>query len=96
MVADEVPGQFEHAADLLRYQEQGTPGYQISTLPGVLPPLTFADSSTEPGLEAVDAIAHLYRRHDGHTETQPKVRAAVERLWETLKPIREQVWVWTP
>lgn len=96
VLADEVPGQFGHAADMRRYQERGTPGYQTSTLPGILPPLAFADSSTQPGLEAADAIAYLYRRYDAYTETSPKVRAVVERLWGSLEPLREQVWVWVP
>lgn len=96
IVADTVPGQLEHAEDMLRYQLAGTPGYKSSKLTSVVPPLTFAESHRFPGLQAADAIAYIYRRLDAHTETNARVSAAVERLWMTLTPLVVEVWRWDP
>jgi len=96
VVADVVPGQVAHAEDMVRYQRTGTPGYKSSRLPAVVPPLVFEDSKLFPGLQAADAIAYIYRRLDAHAETDPRVAAAVERLWATLQPLHLEVWRWDP
>lgn len=96
IVADIVPGQVAHAEDMVRYQRIGTPGYKSSTLTAVVPPLTFEDSARFPGLQAADAIAYIYRRLDAHTETDGRVGAAVERLWDTLSGLVYEVWRWDP
>jgi len=96
VVADQVPGQSGYGADLLRYQEDGTPGYKSSRLDAVVPPLTFESSAGVTGLQAADGIAYIYRRLDAHAESNPRVAAAVQRLWSTLQPIWYEVWRWDP
>jgi hypothetical protein len=96
VVADVVPGQVAHAADMLRYQRDGTPGYKSSRLDAVVPPSAFGDSALFPGLQAADAVAYIYRRVDAHTETDPRVAAAVQRLWDTLARLRFSARRWDP
>ncbi|WP_367948754.1 DUF3800 domain-containing protein [Rathayibacter sp. VKM Ac-2857] len=96
IVADIVPGQVAHAADMIRYQRSGTPGYQSSMLAAVVPPLVFEDSARFPGLQAADAIAYIYRRFDAHVESNSQVASAVQRLWTTLDGLVFEVWRWDP
>lgn len=96
VVADEVPEQKDHAARMLWYQAVGTPGYLSSHLTSITGNLEFLDSKHSAGLQAADAAAYVYRRYDAHTETNPKVRKAVVKLWDSLAPIRTHVWRWDP
>jgi hypothetical protein len=96
IIADEIPDQEAHKTQVLSYQAVGTPGYKPNKLAYIEKPISFANSAMTPGLQVADLIAYLYRRHNGHVEKDQRARKAVEKLWETLRPIWGAVWVWTP
>lgn len=96
IVADEIPDQEAHKTKVLGYQQLGTPGYKRNMLENIESPIVFESSAETPGLQVADLIIYLYRRHDGHVETDARTKDAVEKLWATLKPIWGAVWVWLP
>ena len=96
VIADEVQDQIAHAERAESYQVVGTGGFRSSKLTTIQMPITFGESHQSPGLQAADLIVYLFRRLDGHTETNAKAARAVEELWGTLRPIWSWVRRWNP
>jgi len=96
VVADEVQDQAAHALRAAAYQLDSTGGYRPSMLASVQMPITFAQSDQVPGLQAADLLVYLYRRLDAHVETNSRARAAVEQMWDLLRPIWGSVRRWDP
>jgi hypothetical protein len=96
VVADELPDQDSHTTEVETYRQLGTIAGRPARLAHIETPITFACSATTPGLQVADLIAYLYRRYDGHVEKDPRTRAEVEKLWQTLAPVTGVARVWTP
>lgn len=96
VVADELPDQESHTTQVETYRQLGSLAGRPARLAHIDTPITFACSATTPGLQVADLIAYLYRRYDGHVEKDPRTRAEVEKLWQTLAPVTRVARVWTP
>ncbi|MDR6689057.1 hypothetical protein J2Y41_004661 [Arthrobacter sp. 1088] len=96
VVADEVPDQEQHAASMALYSLVGTPGYRTSTLPQILHPVRFDDSSLHHGLQAADFVAYLYNRRKSVVEKDDRAAATKERMWGVLRPAIERERFWVP
>lgn len=60
VVADEIGTQKQHIHQFEGYRVLGTPGYRSSTLYTIVPPITFAPSHSDNGLQIADFAAYLH------------------------------------
>ncbi|MEC3853455.1 DUF3800 domain-containing protein [Paenarthrobacter ureafaciens] len=96
VMADEEPGQNQHAAMIELFSRHGTPGYRSSRLPQILQPVRFDGSHHHAGLQAADLTAYLYNRMQAGQETHPAAIKARREMWDALRPAVHHARFWTP
>ena len=94
VIADRVPDQHSHDAQMQRFQIQGTPGYRSSNLKNIVLPITWEDSKSHRSLQAVDMATYIIRRFREHPSTAGKASKEVEQLAEIVIKRTASVRVW--
>lgn len=95
VLCDDVSEKVDYTRIVADLAVTGTPGYRPSTLAAVQQPIGFADSRLHPGLQAADALVYLYRRHDGHDDSD-RTKREVEKLWTAANGAVRNHRVWLP
>lgn len=96
VMADEEPGQNQHAAMIQMFGQIGTPGYRSSLLPQILQPVRFDSSHYHAGLQAADLAVYLYNRRQCGPEKHPDAIKARREMWGSLSPAIHHERFWTP
>jgi hypothetical protein len=96
VIADEIATQKQHLDQFEGYQVWGTPGYRSSTLSTIVPPITFAPSYSDDGLQVADFGAYLHRRRSTHVEVHPQAQRAMQRLGAKLDEMTVHNMTWEP
>ncbi|WP_353951583.1 DUF3800 domain-containing protein [Knoellia sp. S7-12] len=85
VIADERGDRERHRERFATYQTEGTPGvYMHTTLDLLLDTVHFAPSHRSRTLQAADILAFTYRRHETVTETDPRARRIMDRMWTKI------------
>lgn len=85
VIADERGDRERHRERFATYLTEGTPGgYMHTTLNSLLDTVHFAPSHRSRMLQAADILAFTYRRHETVTESDPRARKVMDRMWSKL------------
>ncbi|MEV6707827.1 DUF3800 domain-containing protein [Micromonospora wenchangensis] len=95
VIADEVPDQAGHRADLGRYRVSGTGGYRSRRLTRIVDTLHFAPSHVSRLVQAADLVTYLFQRLE-LPGTDPRTARVNEQLWSLVEPRRYHSWCWDP
>ncbi|WP_431915639.1 DUF3800 domain-containing protein [Micromonospora wenchangensis] len=95
VIADEVPDQAGHRADLDRYRVSGTGGYRSRRLTRIVDTLHFAPSHVSRLVQAADLVTYLFQRLE-LPGTDPRTARVNEQLWSLVEPRRYHSWCWDP
>ncbi|WP_054012542.1 DUF3800 domain-containing protein [Arthrobacter sp. ERGS1:01] len=96
VMADQEPGQAQHAAMIELFSQTGTPGYRSSTLSRIIQPVRFDDSHYHAGLQAADLAAYLYNRKCCDRGAHPRALKARKDLSAKLSPAVHHERFWMP
>lgn len=96
MIADEIDLHDTYRRNLWYYQRNGTWGYRARAIDRIVDTLHFAPSSASRLLQAADLATYLYRRRNGHEETDPRAEREWDRLWERIAPAVQHARCWVP
>lgn len=96
VIADEVSEQARHREELWSYQREGTPGYRPTKLGQVIDTIHFAPSHASRLVQSADLVAYMYRRRNGHVETDERSRRANDRIWSHVSASCRDSGCWYP
>jgi hypothetical protein len=96
LIADEIDQHDTYRRNLWSYQRNGTWGYRARAIDRIVDTLYFAPSNVSRLLQAADLVTYLYRRRDGHQETDPRAEREWATLWGRLAPVVQHAHCWMP
>jgi hypothetical protein len=94
LIADKVPDQASHEAQMRRFQVEGTPGWNRSQYSRIGFPIVWRDSKEMRSLQAIDMATYMVRRHREHEEKHAKRAREVMNLYTLIMNQTSYIEVW--